>query len=191
MSGGGGYETVRFAETPLGKRTSARYHGVMYRSLPERTYPPHWRVAAAFILVPAFAALSFAIAMPLYAGLPMMAERIWRSALVYGLIGAYPPAVVIGVPAYFALRRHFDPHFINCAWVGALVATLPWMFLTLVSTPDQASIGDRATVINGSYTAFGWLMNAQFLGEIALAGAIGGALFWVIAAAGSGAGKVR
>jgi hypothetical protein len=34
-------------------------------------------------------------------------------------------------------------------------------------------------------------MNAQFLGEIALAGAIGGALFWVIAAAGSGAGKVR
>jgi hypothetical protein len=163
----------------------------MYRSLPERTYPPHWRVAAAFLVVPAFAALSFAIAMPLYAGLPTMAERIWRSALIYGLVGAYPQTVVFGVPAYFVFRRHFGPHLINCAGVGAVVATLPWLLLTLVSSPDQASIGNRATIINGSYTAFGWLMNAQFLSWVALAGAIGGALFWAIAAAGSGAGKVR
>jgi hypothetical protein len=33
-------------------------------------------------------------------------------------------------------------------------------------------------------------MNAQFLGEIAMVGALGGAFFWAIAAAGSGAGKV-
>lgn len=163
----------------------------MYMSLPGRLYPPNWRVAAAVILVPAFAAVSLAIAMPIYDGLPTMAERIWRSALVYAVIGAYPPAVVFGVPAYFVLRRHFDAHLFNCALVGAVVATLPWMFLMLVSAPDQASIGNRATVINGSYTAFGWLMNAHFLGEIALAGALGGALFWAIAVAGSTAGKVR
>lgn len=175
---------------PLGKRTLVRYGSVMYSSLHDRTYPPHWRIAAAFLLVPAFAALLFAIAMPAYDGLPTMAERIWRSALIYGLVGAYPPTIVFGLPAYFALRRRFDPSVFNCALVGAVVATLPWMFLVLVSPPDQASIGGRATVINGTYTAFGWLMNAQTLGPIAVAGALSGALFWAIAAAGSGAGKV-
>lgn len=174
----------------LGKRTLARYGGAMYGSLPERTYPPRWRVAAAFLLVPAVAALSFAIVMPLYGGLPNMADRIWRSAWVYALVGAYPPAVVFGIPAYFALRRHFDPRLINCALVGAVVATMPWLFLTLASTPSQASSDNRATVINGSYTAFGWLMNAQFVGEIAIFGALAGALFWAIVAAGIGAGKV-
>jgi hypothetical protein len=120
-----------------------------------------------------------------------MTERIWRSALLYGLIGAYPPAVLFGIPAYLALRRHFEARLLNCALVGAVAAMLPWAFLMLVSTPDQASIDNRATVIDGSYTAFGWLINAQFLGEIALFGAFGGALFWAIAAAGSGAGNVR
>ena len=56
--------------------------------------------------------------------------------------------------------------------------------------PFQASIGDHATVIDESYTAFGWLTATQLLGEIALARAVGGALFWVIAAADSGTGKV-
>lgn len=120
-----------------------------------------------------------------------MAERVWRSALVYAVIGAYPPAALFGIPAYFALRRHFAPHITNCAIAGAVVASLPWAFLTLVNTPDQAIIDNRTTVINGSKTAFGWLMTAQLLGEIALFGALGGALFWAIAVAGSGAGKVR
>ena len=41
------------------------------------------------------------------------------------------------------------------------------------------------------YTVVEWLRTAQIVGEIALAGAIGGARFWAITAAGSGAGKVR
>jgi hypothetical protein len=163
----------------------------MYRSLPERTYPPRWRVAVAFLFIPALAALSVALAMPLYAGLPTMTERVWRSTLVYGLVGAYPPALVLGVPAYFMLRRHFEPRLISCALAAPIVAALPWLFLTLVSAPDQASIGDHATIINGSFTAYGWLMNAQFVGGIGLAGAAGGALFWAIAAAGRGVGKHR
>lgn len=163
----------------------------MCRSLPERTHPPRWRVAFAFLVVPALAALSFAFAMPLYAGLPTTTDRVCRSALVYGLVGAYPAALLLGVPAYYMLRRHFEPRLISCALAGTVVTALPWLFLTLMSAPGQASIGDRATVINGSYTAYGWLMNAQFVGEIGLAGAIGGALFWARAAAGSGIGKVQ
>lgn len=162
----------------------------MYRSSVERSYPPRWRVAVAFVLVPALTALSFAIAIPLYAGLPSLMERVWRSALFYGLFGAYPSALVLGVPAYFVLRRHFAPRLINCALAGAGVAASPWLLLTMVSAPDQASIGERATVVNGSYTAFGWLMNAQSIGEIGLAGAVAGALFWVISAAGIRGGKV-
>lgn len=162
----------------------------MYESLPERTYPPRWRVALAFLLVPGFAALTFAIAMPLYAGLPTVSERIWRSALIYAVVGSYPPALVLGVPAYFVLRRRFEPRLINCASAGAAVAALPWLLLTLVSVPSQSSDGGRDTVVDGYYTAYGWLLNAQFLGEIALFGALGGALFWAIAAAGSKAGRV-
>jgi len=163
----------------------------MYPALPDRTYPPIWRVAAAFILAPGLAALLVAFVMPLYDGLPKFAERIWRSALAYGLFGAYPAAVLFGLPAYFTLRRRFDPTLINCSFVGAVVSTLPWAFLSLGNTLDQANIGGRATVINESKTAFGWLMDAQFLGQIALFGAFGGTLFWAIAAAGSGAGKAR
>lgn len=163
----------------------------MQPSIPQRTaLPPRWRVAAAFLMVPALAALSIAIAMPLYSGLPSMTERIWKSALAYGVFGAYPPTIIFGIPAYLVLRKHFKPRLINCAFVGAFVAALPWALLALASTPDQASIDDRATVIDGSKTAFGWLMDAQALAQIALFGALGGFLFWARAIAGSGAEKV-
>ncbi len=163
----------------------------MYRTRPERTYPPAWRIVAAFVLVPGLAALIATLSVPLYAGLPSLADRIWRSTVVYGLFGAYPAAIVLGIPAYFLLRRNFDPTLASCALTGAVVAAAPWAFLSMASTPDEASIGGRATVINGSKTAFGWLTEAQFIGRIALLGALAGALFWAIAAAGSGAGKVR
>lgn len=163
----------------------------MSSGLTQRTYPPLWRVAAAFILVPALAAFLLAIPLPLYEGLPSMPERIWRSALIYAVVGAYPPAAIFGIPAYFFFRGRVEPNVVNCGLVGAVVAALPWVFVAFFSSPDQASIGSRATVIDGSKTTFGWFMDVVSFGEIALIGAFGGALFWVIAAAGSGAGKVR
>jgi len=177
-------------EMPGGKLTKFEYEGRMDGCLPDRSYPPPWRVAAAFILVPALAALLVAIAIPLYAGLPNMAERVWRSALVYSLFCAYPPALLFGVPAYFMLRRQFKLRLVNCAIVGGAITALPWAFLSIVSTPDQASIDNRPTVIDGSRTAYGWLTDVEFVGEIALFGAVGGAFFWVVAVAGSSAGKV-
>ena len=162
----------------------------MYQSIPERTFPPIWRVLAAFIIVPGVAALFMAMVMPAYAGLTDPVERVWRSAWAFGLFGAYPATIVLGLPACFMFRRHFSPSLINCSLAGAFVAAIPWAVIVLLSSADQADIDGRPTVINGSKTAFGWLMDAQFLGQIALFGVLGGALFWAIAAAGSGAGKV-
>lgn len=163
----------------------------MYQSLPERLYPPTWRVIVAFVVVPGLTAFVVALWMPLYAGLPSFAERVWRSTIMYSLFGAYPATTVLGIPAYFMLRRHFAPKLANCSLVGAAIAALPWAFLSVASAPDQASIDGRATVINGARTIYGWLTATQFIGQVALFGALGGALFWAIATAGSGAGKVR
>jgi hypothetical protein len=46
------------------------------------------------------------------------------------------------------------------------------------STPDQASVGDTATVIDGSYTFAGWLQNLAFISLFGLLGAGGALLFW-------------
>lgn len=65
------------------------------------------------------------------------------------------------------------------------MASAPWALITLLGpSADQASIGGKATVIDGTTTAYGWLVAAQFVGEIALFGAAAGLLFWAIAASG-------
>ena len=156
----------------------------------ERTYPPAWRIIAAFLIVPGATALLMALLMPAYDGIADPLERFWRSALVFGVVGAYPPTIVLGVPAFFMLRRHFYPKLLNCSITGAAVAATPWLILSTLSQPDSASIGGRATVTDGSLTAYGWLTNLTAVGQIAAIGAVGGALFWVIAAAGSRVGKV-
>jgi len=163
----------------------------MYAARAKRTYPSIWRVILAFVVVPGAAALLMAIAMPAYEGITDPLERIWRSAVAFAVFGAYPPAFIIGLPAFFMLRRHVNATIINCAETGAVVAALPWLVLALISRPDNASIDGRSTVIDGSLTAYGWLMNFYYVGQIALLGAIAGALFWFIAAAGSRTGKVE
>lgn len=162
----------------------------MYVVRRERTYPPTWRIVAAFMIVPGAAALLMAILMPAYDGITDRFERIWRSALAFAIFGAYPMTVILGLPAFFILRRHFDAKLVNCSLTGAAVAARPWLVLSTLSLPDSASIGGRATVIDGSLTAYGWLTNLTFIGQIALLGAAGGALFWLIAAAGSRTAKV-
>ena len=152
--------------------------------------PPAWRVVAAFVVAPGAAALVMAAATPLYAGLDP-GERLWRSAATFAAFGAYPAALVLGVPACFLLRGRLAPSLVNCASAGAVIAALPWFALSLLSGPDQASIDGRATVIDGSRTAYGWLTQATFLGGIALFGALGGAVFWLVAAAGRPAGWGR
>lgn len=157
----------------------------MYQPWPDRKYPPIWRVALAFLLAPGAAALLMAIAMPMYAGLPSWSERVWRTAQTLSVFGAYPIAVVFGLPAYFMLRRHFAARPFACAAVGFVISALPWALLVLAgSNASEASSNGRATVTNGHTTAYGWLQNAEFVLTIGIFGALGGLVFWAVAAAG-------
>jgi hypothetical protein len=158
----------------------------MYQPIPQRSYPPAWRVVLAFFIAPAAGAVIMAFVAPAYDGLSSAIERLLATAELFALLGAYPSTLILGVPAYFILRRHLDPRPLSCAFAGAAVAAIPWIFLVLASTPSSASIGGRATVIDGQYTAYGWLENAQFIGGIALVGWAAGLIFWAIAAAGAG-----
>jgi hypothetical protein len=143
-----------------------------------------WRVALAFIAAPGVAALFMAMAFPAYEGLPTFLERVWRTAQVYGVMGAYPAAIVLGLPAYFIVRRHVSAKPIGCMAVGFVVAALPWALLVVIGAGGSASIDGQRTVIDGHTTAYGWLKNAEFILTIGLFGAVGGLVFWAVAAAG-------
>jgi hypothetical protein len=141
----------------------------------------------AFVLVPGVAALMMAMLETGYDGLDDPLERVWRTAVLFGLFGAYPLSLVLGVPAYLFLRRHYRGTWLNCAIAGGAMAGLPWLFLTMfVAEPDEASINGKATVIDGTKTAYGWLVDLQFIGTIALYGVAAGVLFWAIATLGTG-----
>jgi hypothetical protein len=122
---------------------------------------------------------------PMYAGLPDFSERVWRTAGILALFGAYPTALVVGVPAYFMLLRHFRPTLINCAFAGAIVAVLPWiLFSFFPAAAREASVDNRATVIDHWVTPYGWLLWGEFVVQIAAFGLVGGLAFWLVAVAG-------
>jgi hypothetical protein len=162
----------------------------MYEPWPQRIYPPTWRIVLAFLVAPTVGAALLALIAPAYGGLPPV-EQFLSSAKVYALVGAYPTTLLFGVPAYFMARRHFEPRPLSCAIVGGVVAAFPWLILMLVPIATSAGIGGRATVIDGSYTAYGWLMNGLFVGQIAAVGFVAGLAFWITAAAGLKPPNVR
>lgn len=152
--------------------------------------PSRLRVILAFLIVPGTAAFAMATVMPLYAGIDSLFERIWRTAINLAVFGAYPSALIFGTPTYFFLRQKLSPTWVNCSLAGAFVAAIPW-FLIMILGPsaDQASIGDKATVIDGSRTLYGWMSELQFVGQIGLSGALAGLLFWMIISLGTKAAR--
>jgi hypothetical protein len=152
----------------------------MYKPWPERTYPPAWRVALAFLIAPAFGALLMAV----FAAAAVSFETLWPTTLLIAAIGAYPPAILFGIPAYFVLRRHWGANPIGCGLVGAAIAALPWLPFVLFPSTQSASVDGEATVIDGRYTAYGWLEIVEVLSLLAGLGLAAGIVFWVIAAAG-------
>ena len=146
--------------------------------------PSRLRVVLAFVTAPSVAALLMAIAMPAYDGMESKLERIWLTAKIFALVGAYPTVLLLGIPAYFLLRKRLKPTCVNCALVGGVIAASPWLLLTGFPTADQSSVGGRATIIDGYTTSYGWLLNLQFVGAIAVFGVIAGGVFWLIATGG-------
>src|SRR5262245_36670373 len=102
--------------------------------------PASWRIVLAFLTVPALAAISMALIVPMYDGLPSEFERIFATAKVYGLLGTYPTALIFGVPTYLLLRRLVEARAWVCAAVGSGVAMAPWLLFALLPGADTASI---------------------------------------------------
>jgi len=90
-------------------------------------------------------------------------------------------AVCLGLPAYLAARASRNDTPAVAAIMGLIVgAAVPAIIVLSGPRADQASVGNTATVINGSYTLAGWLENLMMVGLFGLLG-IGGALvFWFI-----------
>ena len=122
-----------------------------------------------------------AVAQPAYDGLPDLLDRIWRTTTTYALFGAYPTAIVFGVPAYILLRQRLAASLFNCTWVGAAVAAFPWVILGLLSNADYAYNNGHVTHMNGAKTLWGWIEVLLLIAWMGLLGALAGSLFWFIA----------
>ena len=147
--------------------------------------PPFWRLALAFIVVPGASALAMAIQQPFYAGLPDFWDRVFRTALINAVVGAYPAALALGVPAYLLLRKRLRPTVLNCAAVGAMIAALPWLLLGLLFSPDHAYSNGHVAHQNGHITLWGLFDLSVVTGWIGLLGAGSGVLFWLITVPGA------
>lgn len=146
------------------------------------SHPPGWRVALGFVVAPGVASVlmaAFEIVQRDAANLP---GYLWGLSVLVAAVGAYPAALILGIPAYLTLRHRAAPRMPYCAITGALVAVLPWFFLIFAGpNPDYASQGGIPTVIDSWRTAYGWQMAGHLLLQIATVGFVGGCVFWLIA----------
>ena len=144
--------------------------------------PRLWRVALGFLVAPlaggaAISAMALADASPL--------SDAFSFAALAVLYGGYPPALVLGIPAYLALRRRVRPRPATLALAGGTIAILPWlwaMYWPGLRAGVSSQVGNCVSEINGATTWCGHLENAKYLALIFAAGAVGGLAFWLCAA---------
>jgi hypothetical protein len=131
--------------------------------------PKPWRVLLAFALAPLAAAFLFSL---------IEGGKLWDVAV----LGAYAPAIVLGVPAYFLLRRRLRPRLVTLVLASGIIAAAPWALLSFFSQADQATVGNCVAVVDGKTTWCGFLHTLLWLGQIFAYGAFGGLVFWICAA---------
>ena len=143
--------------------------------------PPAWRIAVAFVVAPVVAAIAVAWFDSLHGELRKPVAQVLGTAIAYALVGAYPPTLVIAVPAFFALHRTLRATALNCVLVGAVVAAMPWLLLALLlPSGDNATINGHSARIDGRTTLWGWFVLGRFIAMVAGAGTVGGAVFWLV-----------
>ncbi len=152
---------------------------------------PLWRLILGFLIAPLVAALAIAIIQPAYDGLDSYSDRIYRTTIAFAVFGGYPWALLFGIPAYFALRNRARASVLNCALVGAVIASFPWFVLGLLFRPDYAESDSRVTVLNGSRTLAGWFEFGELIAFVAVSGAFAGAVFWLVVAAGKSRSSIQ
>ena len=124
-------------------------------------------IAAAWIVASGVVAVALAL---LLADISYFKSMFVIVALVSGLLG---------LPIYLAARAQRNDTSIVAAVIGFIVgAVIPAVVILSGPAVDEAWSGGTTTVINGSYTAAGWLENFALIGFFGLVG-VGGALaFW-------------
>lgn len=100
-------------------------------------------------------------------------------------VGAFPATLFLAIPIYVIVRDHgrLSPVFV-CVTAG-VIAVFPWLLLSLLpsfgSGTLSAKVGNVWLVQDGILTAAGRLYRIRSFAEKFLAGAFGGAIFWLIA----------
>lgn len=126
-------------------------------------------IAAGLIIASGAAAAVFAL----------MFGDIRVFTLTFVIIAAV--AFILGLPVYLAARAARNDTPIVAAAMGFIVgAAIPAVLIFAGPGADQASVGDTATVIDGSYTVAGWLQNLAPIAGFGLLGTGGALLFWFI-----------
>lgn len=111
--------------------------------------PPLWRVALGLLIAPGIGAL---------AGAALLGDwSVGGLVFLFRILatGGYLSAALLGVPLYFVARRFLRPRFLTICIAGVVVATIPFLLVTL---------GEGAFAL-------------QILAPL---GALGGAVFWLI-----------
>ena len=98
--------------------------------------------------------------------------------------------LLAGLPAYAVLRASGKANWASAAASGFLIAGVPPLLMTLSFTPDSASTGNVATVVNGARTLAGWMEALLFIGSLGGSGAVAGLIFWFIVKPGGLGAKV-
>ncbi|MGO4570949.1 hypothetical protein [Microvirga sp. 2TAF3] len=128
---------------------------------PSQSYLPAIRAAAGFALAPMVGVAGFGLISEGYRFIEDL--LIGRSTIVSIIvIVAYVQAALLGLPAYFLLKDRVRPTILNAALAGIIVASLPWVTLSVGSFQLTASI--------------------QVITHTALAGLLAGIAFWICAA---------
>ncbi|RYC32041.1 hypothetical protein D3273_09915 [Lichenibacterium minor] len=63
------------------------------------------------------------------------------------MVGGYPPAIMLGVPAYFIFKKSRRSKLITSALVGSLVASLPWTFISTIVLIGSGRVSEALGVL--------------------------------------------
>jgi hypothetical protein len=138
-----------------------------------------WRTIVAFVLAPV-----------LPCGLTTLALSALSSqwnGFVFGFLAMLVVCegliVAVAIPAYFAFKRFYKVQLAQCLIAGALVGLVPSLVGAFFSPSEGYSAGDSGgpTIINGTTTAHGRVVEAQAAVFQGALGTLIGGCFWTLA----------
>ncbi len=142
--------------------------------------PRSENVVLGFILAPFVSALLLAFLWPLCGR-----AQLIQTTILYCIFGAYPLAIVFGIPTYNYCRFYnVRPTWLNCAMAGACIAGCPCFLVLLLMAmssgrQDMIREDGHNLLVNGHTTLFWYLYGLVSLSQILAVAFIGGLVFWL------------